>query len=142
MTALGLTDVDAIRPPTPRLDRAWLGGLALIAVGSFASGFIEKAIGPLDLEPQVEQVGPAVVVAAPPAPVVQPSMQVAATEPAPKPPPKPQAVPEPMVIDPPAPVVAATVEPAPVTAPELVAPDPAAALPDEPVAAPEEPPAA
>jgi hypothetical protein len=139
MTAHGLTDVDAIRPPTPRLDRAWLVGLALIAVGSFASGFIERAIGPLTLQPQVEQPVPAIAAAPPPPPVVQPSMQVAAAEPARKPAPKLEP-PGPVVVAPAPPVVAATIEAAP--APALVVPDPAAAPPAEPVAEAEEPPAA
>ena len=148
MTALGLTDVDAIRPPTPRLDRAWLAGLALIAVGSFASGFVEKTVGPLSLEPQVEQAAPAVVAAPPPAPAVQPAMQVVAAEPAGKTPPK-LELPEPAVVAP-APVEAAAIEaatvdaaPTPATAPEFdAAPDPATAPPAEPAAEPEEPPAA
>lgn len=152
MSVLDLDDLDAIRRPTPTLDRAWVIGFALIALGGFASGFIQQAIGPFGIQPPADVVAPVpVAVTQPPAqaprPSVKPAMQVAVSAPEPEPPVK-LDVPEPLVItpEPAAPAVAATVEAA--AAPSAESPaaeplaEPVAPVPAEPAAELEEPPAA
>ena len=133
MSVLDLNDVDAIRKPTPQLDRAWLIGLALIAAVGFASGFINQLFGQLSLQPPAQEAAPAVaaVQPLPLSPIIQPAMQVATVEPAPVTPPK-LDVPDP-VAAPPQPAVAAVdaasataneppAEPLPEPAPELEEP--------------------
>jgi len=87
MSYVATHDVDEIRPPTPRLSRAAVIGLLLVAGGSFASGFLHQVVGPLVLEPPVD-IAPDAVQAArlvPIEPVIAPAMQVAEAAPAPKP---------------------------------------------------------
>ncbi|MDB5422781.1 MAG: hypothetical protein JWQ29_197, partial [Phenylobacterium sp.] len=52
-------DLDVIRPPTPRLTRAALVGLALVAGGSFASGVAREVAGRLTASPPAEAAAPA-----------------------------------------------------------------------------------
>ena len=130
MSVLDFDDVDAIRKPTPQLDRRWLIGLALIAAVGFASGFLNQLYGQLNLQPPAEEAAPAVAAVRPLpiAPIVQPAMQVATVEPAPVTPPK---------LDVPDPAPAAP-QPA---APAVAAVDAASATANEPPAEPLPPPA-
>ena len=139
MSVLDLNDVDAIRKPTPQLDRTWLVGLALIAAVGFASGFVNQLYGQLNLEPPAEESAPAVAAVRPLpiSPIVQPAMQVATVEPAPVTPPK-LDIPDPVAAPPqPAEPAVAAVEAASATANE----PPAQPLP-EPAPELEEPPSA
>jgi len=88
MSVLDFDDVDAIRKPTPQLDRRWLIGLALIAAVGFASGFLNQLYGQLSLQPPAEEAIPAVAAVRPLpiAPIVQPAMQVATPDPVAAPP--------------------------------------------------------
>jgi len=131
-----MQDVDAIRPPSPRLTRAAVIALALVAGGSFTSAFLRQVVGPLNLQPPPAEEAPGgapLAKALPIAPVIQPALQVANAEPAPvapRPPPK-LEVPDPVA--PPATedaVVAAPVDAA-TTAPAEPAPA-EAPIPDEP----------
>ena len=148
MSVLHLEDLDAIRRPTPKLDRAWVIGLSLIALGGFASGFIQQTIGPLGVQPPAEAAPPIPVAATQPAaqappPSVKPAMQVAAAPPEPTPPVK-LEVPEPLVAapEPATAAVAAAVEAAPAATPAPAASEPVPPVPAEPAADLEEPPAA
>jgi len=146
MSVLHLDDVDAIRQPTPKLDRAWAIGFALIALSGFASGFIQQTIGPLGAQPPADAVPPASVADTQPPPQtlppsVKPAMQVATSAPEPAPPMK-LDVPEPVVItpEPATPDVAATVEAAAAPTAEPPAAVPVAPVPAEPAPELEEPP--
>jgi len=93
MSVLDHDDVDAIRRPTPALDRAWVAAFSLIALGGFASGFLQQVAGPLRLQTPVEapppMPAPAIQPSAqPPPPAVKPAMQVVAADRAPAEPPK------------------------------------------------------
>lgn len=139
MSVLDLNDVDAIRRPTPQLDRAWLIAMALIAAVGFASGFLNQLYGQLNLEPPPQEAAPAVaaVQPLPLSPIVQPAMQVATPEPAAVTPPK-LDVPDPVAAPPqPAAPAAAAIDAASATANE----PPAQTL-AEPVPELEEPPSA
>jgi hypothetical protein len=138
MSVLHLDDPDAIRRPTPKLDRAWVIGLSLTALGGFASGFIQQTIGPLGMQAPVEAAPPTPVAdiqpppQAPP-PAVKPAMQVAAAEPeAPK-----LQVPDPVAAVVPDPVAAT---PPVDAAPAPAASEPVAPVPTEAAAEVEEPP--
>jgi len=111
---LCMSYVDAIRPPTPRLTRLAVIGLALVAGGSFASGFLKEVVGPLTLQPQAQEIASTTPDAQPISlePIVPPAMQVATAEPA-------VARPAPK-LDVPGPV--------PVSAPAGPAPEPVTAL--------------
>jgi len=144
MSVLDLDDVDAIRRPTPALDRAWVIVFSLIALGGFASGFMQQVIGPLRPEPPVEAPPPmpAAAIQPPaqaPAPVVKPAMQVVAAEPAPAEPPK-LDIPGPPSpsAESAAPALATTEQSAPAIAP---ADEPVTPTPDNPPEDVEEPPA-
>ena len=130
MSVLDFDDVDAIRKPTPQLDRRWLIGLGLIAAVGFASGFLNQLYGQLSLQPSAEEAVPAVAAVRPLpiAPIIQPAMQVATPEPAAVTPPK-LDVPDP---------AAAPPQPA---APAVAAVDAASATAAEPPAEPLPPPA-
>ena len=150
MSVLHLDDPDAIRQPTPKLDRAWMIGLSLIALGGFTSGFIQQTIGPLGMQAPVEaDAAPPIPVAATqpaaqaPAPSTEPAMQVAAAPPEPTPPVV-LEVPEPVVAapEPATPTVAATAEAATAPTAEPPAFEPVAPVTAEPAADLEEPPAA
>lgn len=139
MSVLDLDNVDAIRKPTPQLDRTWLIGLALIAAVGFASGFLNQLYGQLNLQPPAEEAAPAIAAVRPLPldPIVQPAMQVATTvEPAAVAPPK-LDVPDPVAAppQPAAPANAVAVDAASATANE----PPVQTLP-EPVPELEEPP--
>ncbi|MGH6966227.1 MAG: hypothetical protein ACREE0_17220, partial [Phenylobacterium sp.] len=89
MSVLHLDDPDAIRQPTPKLDRAWMIGFSLIALGGFASGFIQQTFGPLGMQQTPVEAAPPAPVAdiqpppQAPAPSTKPAMQVAAAPPEP-----------------------------------------------------------
>jgi hypothetical protein len=129
-----MKDVDAIRPPSPRLTRAAVIALALLAGGSFTSSFLRQVVGPLTLQPPAEEAPAAAPLAQPLpiAPVIQPALQVATVEPAPARPPK-LEVPDP--VTPPAAEAAPPQEA--VVAPPV---DAATTAPAEPPAAEEPPP--
>jgi hypothetical protein len=139
-------DLDAIRRPTPALDRAWVIGFALIALGGFASGFVQQVIGPIRAQPTAEAaVSPVPVAAAlPPAqappPSVKPAMQVA-TSPAEPPPPR-LDVPDPVTPGPAAPTAVSAVEAPGLEAAPAPAAEPPAPVPAEPPTDAAEPPAA
>jgi hypothetical protein len=139
MSVLHLDDLDAIRRPTPKLDRAWAIGLGLLALGGFASGVIQQAFGPLGVQPApVESAAPVAVAATQPAaqappPSVKPTMQVAAAPPQAAEPVK-LEVPEPLPAapEPAAPTVAPTVEAVAAPSAEAPAVEPVAPAPAEP----------
>jgi hypothetical protein len=140
MSVLDLNDADAIRKPTPQLDRVWLIGLVLIAGLGFASGFINQLFGQLELQPPAQEADPAVAAVRPLpiAPIVQPALQVAPVQPAPVAPPK-LDVPDPVAAPPQAAAPDVAAAAATASAP---AGEPTAATPAEPVPEPEEPPSA
>ena len=129
-----MQDVDAIRPPSPRLTRAAVIALALLAGGSFASGFLRQVVGPLIPAPPAEeaQAGAPLAQPLPIAPVIQPALQVATVEPAPAPAPAPPKL---EVPDPAPPATEEAVVAAPVDAATTASAEPAPAEappPDEP----------
>lgn len=146
MSVVHLDDLDAIRRPTPALDRAWVIGLSLIALGGFTSGFVQQVIGPIGAQPPAEAtVSPVPVAAAlpppqAPPPSVKPAMQVATSPPEPAPPPR-LEVPDPVTPGPAEPTAAALEASSPEAAPAPAA-EPAAPVPTEPPTDAEEPPAA
>ncbi len=125
-------DFDSIRPPTPRLSRAAVVCLALVASGAFTWGFARQVIGPLTLTPPPAQSETAAsgIQAAQPLPAdaaAQPAIQVAVGAPTPKPTPKAE-VPDPVAAEP----AATTTAPAPATAADATATSAAPAAAGEP----------